>query len=723
MYKYVNLIIFIFLLFLTLACNVKKPAIQSPQIVQEVKTKTLEYPQTLKDMSVVDDYHGTEISDPYRWLEDDHSEETMDWVKRQNKVTFSYLDQIPFRGKIKNRLSELWNYEKFGSPFKEGDYYYFFKNDGLQNQSVLYRIKALGDAEEMVLDPNSFSTDGTTALGGIGFDKSGKYLAYQLSEGGSDWRTVFVMDLESKELLTDKVEWVKFSGISWYKDGFYYSRYPAPSENDELSAKNEYHKVYYHKLGTDQADDKLIIDDPNNAQRNFGGYVTDDERYLIVSSTESTSGNALYVKDLTDSNAEMITIKASYDDDFSVIDNFDNHIIAVTNVGAPNQKVVSVDVNNPDQASWKTLIPESENALRGVSHIGGKLFAYYLYNASSKIEVYDKKGNYLQELELPGIGTVGGISGKSKSNEAFFVYTSFIVPATIYKLNTETLDYEVFRKPNVKFDSDNYVSEQVWFTSKDGTKVPMFVTYKKGIVRDGSNPTLLYGYGGFDIPIPPSFRVSRLPILENGGIYVVANIRGGGEFGQKWHKAGTLGQKQNVFDDFQAAAEHLIAEKYTSSDKLAIQGGSNGGLLVGACMTQRPDLFQVAFPAVGVLDMLRYHKFTIGWAWATDYGRSDDPEAFDYLIEYSPLHNVEKIAYPATLVTTADHDDRVVPAHSFKFISELQDKHVGDNPVLIRIETSAGHGAGKSTEKQIQENADIISFMFYNMGEDIDAQN
>lgn len=707
---------------LLISCKVQKPQILTPVVQTEVKSNTLEYPTTRKDLTVEDDYHGTVIKDPYRWLEDDNSDETKDWVKRQNEVTFSYLDKIPYRDKVKDRLTELWNYEKFGSPFKEGDYYYFFKNDGLQNQSVLYRIKELGDAEELVLDPNTFSDDGTTALGSIGFDKQGKYLAYQLSEGGSDWRTIHVMDLQTKEKTADKVDWVKFSGISWYKDGFYYSRYPEPTEDDELSAKNEYHATYYHRLGTDQADDVLIIDDKENPQRNFGAGVTEDEKYLIVYGSESTSGNALYAKNL-ESNGELVVIKESFDDDFSVIDNFGDKLIAVTNVDAPNQRVVSVDINNPDPSQWETLIPESEDALRGVSHIGGKLFAYYLYNASSKIDVYNKDGKYIQELDLPGIGSVGGISGKSKSNEAFFMFTSFTVPTTIYKLNTDDLSYEIFRSPSISFDSDEYVSEQVWFNSKDGTKVPMFVTYKKGLVRDGSNPTLLYGYGGFDIPITPSFSVARLPILENGGIYVVANIRGGGEFGKAWHKAGTLGQKQNVFDDFQAAADHLIAKNYTSPEKLAIQGGSNGGLLVGACMTQRPDLYKVAFPAVGVLDMLRYHKFTIGWAWATDYGRSDEVDAFKYLIEYSPLHNVKEVAYPATMVTTADHDDRVVPAHSFKYISELQDKHTGDNPVLIRIETSAGHGAGKSTAKRIQENADIISFMFYNMDEDMGAQN
>lgn len=677
----------------------------------------VKYPETRKDSSVIDTYGDVEIADPYRWLEDDNSEETKDWVTRQNKATFDYLDQIPFREDIKNRLSELWNYAKVGTPFKEGDMYYYFKNDGLQNQSVMYGTSDLSEDGKVVFDPNTLSDDGTSSLGGLSFNKEGNLMAYQVSEAGSDWRTIYVKDVVSDKLLSDKIDWVKFSGMSWADDGFYYSRYPGSSEEDKLSGKNEYHTVYYHKLGTPQSADQLIYRDDKNPQRNAYAGTSDDGKYFYVSTSESTSGNALMIGKT--GSTELKRVIDGFDHDFNFIDSEGDDLLFLTNNGANKNRLVAINFNKPGKENWKVVIPESEDALRNVSIVGNKIFANYLHNASSLIKVFDIKGNFLQDLELPGIGSSGGVSGKKESNDGFFNYSSFISPSTVYKLDIEKLEYKVHETPKLEIDLDQFETKQVWFKSKDGTKVPMFITHKKGLKLDGKRPTLLYGYGGFDIPITPGFSIKRLPILENDGIYAVANIRGGGEFGSDWHKAGTKENKQNVFDDFQAAAEFLIDNKYTSSDKLAIEGRSNGGLLVGACMTQRPDLYAVAFPGVGVLDMLRYHTFTIGWAWEGDYGSSDDPEAFKYLREYSPLHNVEQRSYPATMVTTADHDDRVVPAHSFKFISELQDKHVGKDPVLIRIETSAGHGAGKPTSKQIEEAADELSFMFFNFGEQV----
>lgn len=693
---------------------------QKTEITSETmnNSKKIIYPETRQDDTVIDDYHGTEIKDPYRWLEDDTSEETMKWVAAQNEVTNEYLDMIPFRNKIKDRLTALWDYEKIGSPFKEGDWYYFFKNDGLQNQSVMYRSKEIGGESEVFFDPNKLSEDGTSSLGGFSFNKEGNYFAYAVSEGGSDWRTAYVLDVNTGKRLDDQVEWIKFSGMSWKDNGFYYSRYPSPEENEELSGQNQFHKVYYHTLGTDQSEDILILDDKEHPSRNFYAGTTEDEAYLVISPVESTSGNALYIRDLNSESAELVKIIETFDNDFSVIDNVGKSLLVLTNKDASNKRLIRIDLENPSEANWVDVLPESDDNLQGVSIVGHKMFANYIHDASTKIRVFDLQGNYIQDLELPGIGNSGGISGKKEDKEGFFSFTSFTFPTTIYRLDTEKLTYEIYRKPEVDFNPENFVTKQEWFTSKDGTKVPMFITHKKGLEIDGSNPTLLYGYGGFNISLLPSFSLTRIPLLENGGVYVVANIRGGGEFGSSWHKAGTLDQKQNVFDDFQGAAQYLIDKKYTSSKKLAIEGGSNGGLLVGACITQRPDLFAVAFPAVGVLDMLRYHKFTIGWAWATDYGKSDDPDAFKYLIEYSPLHNIDKADYPATMVTTADHDDRVVPAHSFKFISELQKNHTGANPVLIRIETSAGHGAGKPTSKIIDEAADKIGFMLYNMGEE-----
>ncbi len=682
---------------------------------KDIMENKFQYPETRKDLNVKDDYHGTVIADPYRWLEDDHSEETKDWVKRQNELTFEYLHNIPFRKGLIDRLTELWNYPKYSSPFKEGGKYYFFKNDGLQNQSVLYSINDLNDQPSLVMDPNKFSEDGTTSLGGMSFNKNGDLLAYAISEGGSDWRTIKVKDLSTGKDLEDRIEWAKFTGISWAGDGFYYSRYPEPEGDGELSDKNEFHKLYYHKIGTNQAQDKLIYADTGNPQRNVYAGVSEDENYLFVTGSESTSGNSLKIQSLD--QKELRTIYDAFDADLNVIDNNGSMILIRTNLDAPNNKIIAVDYNNPSQEYWKEIVPEAKEPIRSVSIVGNKLFIGYLKNASSIVKVFDMKGRFLSELPLPGIGTVSGISGKKEGTEGFYSFTSYTQPSTIYRLDTETMQSEVFRESEVNFDASEYVTKQEWYTSKDGTQVPMFITHKKGLVLDGTNPTLLYGYGGFNISMLPSFQLTRLPLLESGGVYAVANLRGGGEFGKEWHKAGTLDQKQNVFDDFIAAAEHLVANNYTRPSKLAIQGGSNGGLLVGACLNQRPDLFAVGFPAVGVLDMLRYHQFTIGWAWAGDYGRSDDPEAFDYLIKYSPLHNIKAVDYPATLVTTADHDDRVVPAHSFKYAAQLQDLHTGEKPVMIRIETSAGHGAGKPTSKRIEEAADILSFMFHNINE------
>jgi prolyl oligopeptidase len=689
---------------------------QTTSLLAQVKMNTT-YPTTRKDSSVVDDYFGIKVADPYRWLEDDNSAETKDWVKKQNEVTFNYLNQIPFRSVIKNKLEKKWNYEKYGAPFKEGGKYYFFKNTGLQNQSVLYVQDDLNAPPSVILDPNTLSKEGTVALGGMSFNKAGDKVAYQLSKAGSDWQTIYIKDLKTGETLKEELTWVKFSGMSWQGDGFFYSKYPSPEKGQELTVKAEFQQVYYHKVGTPQSEDALIYEDKEKAKRGFGASVTDDERFLFISPWEGTSGNMLMVKDLLKSDNKFITLSDNFDKDFDPIDNNGEWILIKTNYKAPNSRVIAVNPNHPEESAWKEIIPEDKkDVLQSANIIGGKLLTNWLHDASSKVKFYDLDGKFLNELQLPGIGTVGGFSGKRNENQAFYSFSSYTRPNTIYQLDLATMKSNIFKAPNVDFKSDDYETKQVWFTSKDGTKVPMFITYKKGVKLNGKNPTLLYAYGGFNISQLPNFSVSRATLLELGGIYAVANIRGGGEFGEEWHKAGTKERKQNVFDDFIAAGEFLIKEKYTSKDYLAIQGGSNGGLLVGACMTQRPDLFKVAFPAVGVLDMLRYHRFTIGRAWSTDYGLSENEKDFAYLNKYSPLHNVKKASYPATMITTGDHDDRVVPAHSFKFAAELQDKHAGAQPALIRIETSAGHGAGKPTAKVIEEASDILAFMFYNMG-------
>ena len=674
------------------------------------------YPET-KKVDTVDTYFGTDVKDPYRWLEDDMSDETAEWVQEQNKVTFSYLDKIPYREELKNRLKNLVNYERYTAPVKEGDYTYYRKNDGLQNQSVVYRQK--GDEEpEVFLDPNTFSEGGTTSLGSLTFSKDGSITAYSISEGGSDWRKIIVMDALTKEIKEDTIVDVKFSGISWKgNDGFFYSSYDKP-KGSELSAKTDQHKLYYHKLGTKQADDELVFGGtPQEKHRYVFGGVTEDDRYLIIGGANSTSGNDLYVKDLLKPNGKLIAVVDNFDSDNTVVDNDGNTLFILTNLNAPNQRLVKVDLNNPSTENWKDLIPETENVLN-ISTGGGSLFARYMQDAISKVLQYDYNGKLIRDVELPGIGTASGFSAKKEDKDVYFSFSNYTTPTTIYNLNPKDGASKIFKKPIIDFNSDDFESKQVFYTSKDGTKIPMVITYKKGLELNSKNPTLLYGYGGFNISLTPSFSSINIAWLEQGGVYAVANLRGGGEYGKKWHTAGTQLQKQNVFDDFIAAAEYLIENKYTSSDYLAINGGSNGGLLVGATMTQRPDLMKVAIPEVGVLDMLRYHTFTAGAGWAYDYGTSEQSEEmFEYLKGYSPIHNVkEGVQYPATLVTTGDHDDRVVPAHSFKFAAELQDKQSGNNPTLIRIETDAGHGAGKPISKIIDENADVFAFALYNMG-------
>ena len=676
----------------------------------------LTYPDT-KKVDTVDTYFDTEVKDPYRWLEDDMSEETAAWVQSQNKVTFGYLDQIPYREELKNRLEKLWNYEKLTRPFKEGDYTYYRKNDGLQNQYVVYRKKDDGK-EEVFLDPNSFSEDGTTSLGSLSFSKDGSMAAYSISEGGSDWRKVIVLDAISKEIKGDTIIDVKFSGLSWKdNDGFYYSSYDKP-KGSELSAKTDQHKLYYHKLGTVQKDDQLVFGGiPEEKHRYVGGYLTEDHRFLVITASVSTSGNKLYIKDLTKPSAKLVTILDHTESDSYVIDNRGSKLYISTNLNAPNQKIVTVDASNPTSDNWKDFIPETENVLSPSSG-GGYFFAEYMVDAVSKVLQYDMEGKFIREIELPGVGSAGGFGGKMDDKVMYFSFTNYKTPGSMYKFDADSGKYELYWKPEIDFNSDNYESNQIFYTSKDGTKVPMIITHKKGLELNGKNPTILYGYGGFNISLTPSFSIANSVWMEQGGVYAVPNLRGGGEYGKEWHKAGTLMQKQNVFDDFIAAAEYLIENKYTSSDYLAIRGGSNGGLLVGATMTQRPELMKVALPAVGVLDMLRYHTFTAGAGWAYDYGTSEQSkEMFEYMKGYSPVHNVkEGVQYPATLVTTGDHDDRVVPAHSFKFAAELQAKQTGNNPTLIRIETKAGHGAGTPVSKTIEQYADIYGFTLYNMG-------
>ena len=679
--------------------------------------KTMKYPETTKG-TTVDSYFNTNVNDPYRWLEDDRSPETEAWVKAQNEVTYGHLETIPFRQQLNDRLSKLWNYEKVGAPFKEGDHEYYYKNNGLQNHSVLYRKGAEEGKDNVFLDPNTFSEDGTTSLGATSFSKDGKILAYSISEGGSDWRKVIIMNTETNEIMEDTLVDIKFSGISWKgNEGFYYSSYDKP-KGSELSAKTDQHKLYFHKLGTKQSEDQLIFGGtPEQKRRYVSGYTTLDNKFLIISGAVSTSGNDLFIQDLTKENAPLVHMVTNFEADSYIIDNDGDKLYIVTNHNAPNKKMVTVDANNPQPENWVDFIPETENVL-SPSKGAGYFFAEYMKDAVSQVKQYDYNGKLVREIELPGIGSASGFGGKKEDNVLYFGFTNYTTPYTSYTFNPETGASEVFQAPKIDFNSADYESKQVFYPSKDGTKVPMIITYKKGTELNGTNPTILYGYGGFNISLTPSFSVSNAVWLEQGGIYAVPNLRGGGEYGKAWHDAGTQMKKQNVFDDFIAAAEYLIENKYTNADKLAILGRSNGGLLVGATMVQRPDLFKVALPGVGVLDMLRYHTFTAGAGWAYDYGTSEQSkEMFEYLKGYSPVHNVKAgTKYPATMVHTADHDDRVVPAHSFKFISELQDKQAGELPVLIRIETNAGHGAGKPVAMQISEKADLFAFTLYNMG-------
>ncbi|SDC13895.1 prolyl oligopeptidase family serine peptidase [Niabella drilacis] len=690
-----------------------------PFLLLTMKTMAqIQYPATHKE-EVTDDYFGTKVEDPYRWLEDDNAAATKAWVAAQNNVTNDYLSKIPYRSAIKSRLEALWNYPKFGAPFKKGAYYYFYKNDGLQNQAVLYRLKDLNGTPEVFIDPNTLSSEGIAALSGLSFTKDGKLCTYSVSKAGSDWSEIFVMNTDTKALLADKINWTKFGGVAWKGDeGFYYSAYDEPDEKSKLSKKNEFQKVFYHRLGTSQKDDIIIYQDREHPLRYFGVGLTEDQRFLILSVTEGTSGSELWYRDLNDpAQQEFALLVKGFDTESSVIENKGALLLVNTNYEAPNYRVVLIDPKKPERTHWKTVIPEQKEALQGVGTGGGYLFASYLKDASSKIVQYDFEGKRIRDIALPGIGTAGGFGAEQEDRSFYYSYSSFATPPAIYQYDIASGKSTLYRKTALSLNTDDLVTEQVFFTSKDGARVPMFLTYKKGLKKDGNNPVLLYGYGGFNIPMTPGFSVSNAFFVEQGGIYAVVNLRGGSEYGEAWHKAGMLLNKQNVFNDFIGAAEYLIAHKYTNRNKTAIRGGSNGGLLVGAAMTQRPDLFKVAIPQVGVLDMLRFQKFTVGWGWTVEYGSSDSAQYFPYLYRYSPYHNLKKgTSYPATLITTGDHDDRVVPAHSFKFAARLQEYHKGPNPVLIRIETNAGHGAGKPTGKVIEEAADIWAFTMYNLG-------
>lgn len=693
--------IFTFLLFIAVlsSCNI---------------SQKIEYPIT-QEIIVIDTYFGTEIKDPYRWMEDDKNKNVKSWIKKQNKLTFSYLDQIPYRESIKNRLEELWNYEKIGTPFKEGNYTYFYKNNGLQNQNVLYRKKE-NNKEEIFINPNNFSEDGTISLRSLSFTQDGSLLAYSISEGGSDWRKVIITETKTNTIIEDTLVDIKFSGISWNgNDGFYYSSYDKPKIS-VLSEKTDNHKLYYHKLGTPQKEDKIVFGENENF-RYVNGYITKDQNYLIISVSKETSGNNLFIKDQHNENSKLIQITDNFESNSYILHNIGSKLYITTNLNAPNKKVITVDASAPQVNNWKEFIKETENVL-SISKGGGYFFAKYFINTHSEITQYDYKGDFIRNIEVKNEGNINGFWGKEDQKEIYYSFSNYTTPQSYFKYNVEKGTSELYWKPEIDFNPDLYTSHQVFYNSKDGTKIPMTITYKKGLVLNGRNPTILYGYGGFNISIKPSFSIKNIIWLEQGGIYAVANIRGGGEYGKKWHDAGTKMKKQNVFDDFIAAAEFLIRNKYTNPDYLAISGRSNGGLLVGASITQRPDLFKVALPAVGVLDMLRYHTFTAGAGWAYDYGTSNESkEMFEYLNKYSPVHNVkENITYPATMILTGDHDDRVVPAHSFKFAAHLQKKQNGNNPILIRIESNAGHGSGTPISKRIKEIADMFSFTLYNIG-------
>lgn len=684
-----------------------------------MSSQPLTYPHTHQE-NQIDRYHGIEVKDPYRWLENPDSDATKAWVTAQNEVTFGYLEQIPARKKIEQRITELWNYEKFGIPFKRGERYFYFKNDGLQNQSVLYTLKSLDDEPTVLLDPNKLSEDGTIALSGLSISDDGKLMAYGLSFGGSDWIEYRVREVETGKDREDLIKWIKFSGVSWTKDnrGFFYSRYDEPNEKTKLEDINYYQKLYYHRLGTPQSEDTLIYHRPDQKEWGFSGKVTEDGRYLIIGVWRGTDPkNLVFYQDLQEPEAKVVELISEFEADYSFIDNDGSIFWFQTDLDAPKRRVIAIDINNPSQENWQEIIPESESTLEGIGVLNNQFVTDYLKDARSQIKIFNLDGTFIREVTLPEIGSAGGFDGKRYETETFYSFTNFTTPPTIYRYDMTTGESTLFRQPKVDFNPEDYQTQQVFYPSKDGTKIPMFITHKKGLKLDGNNPTYLYGYGGFNASLTPSFSISNLVWMEMGGVYAVPNLRGGGEYGEEWHQAGMKDKKQNVFDDFIAAAEWLIDNQYTSKDKLAIAGGSNGGLLVGACMTQRPDLFAAALPAVGVMDMLRFHKFTIGWAWCSEYGSPDNEEEFLTLLSYSPLHNLIKgEKYPATLITTADRDDRVVPAHSFKFAAALQEAHAGDKPVLIRIETKAGHGAGKPTTKIIAEISDKWTFLVNTLG-------
>lgn len=679
------------------------------------------YPPS-KKVDQVDDYNGVKVSDPYRWLEDPDSEETKAWVEAQNQVTFAYLSEIPAREKIKQRLTQLWDFEKYRVPFKRGDRYFYFKNSGLQNQFVLYSLKSLESTPEVLLDPNTLSEDGTIALSGMEITDDGKLMAYGLSVAGSDWQEWKVRDVETGEDLGDILKWIKFSGASWTKDGkgFFYSRFDEPNEATKLEDVNYYQKLYYHQLGRPQSEDLLIYERPDQKEWGFDGYVTEDGRYLIISVRLGTDPrNLVFYKDLSTENAPIIELISEFEANYSFIDNEGSLFWFRTDLDAPKSRVIAIDSERPERENWQEVIPQAAEVLEAVGLLNNQFVADYLQDAHTQIKIFNFDGTFVRNVELPGIGSAGGFDGKRYDTETFYLFMGFTTPGRIYRYDMVTGKSTLYRQATVDFNPEDYETKQVFYSSKDGTKIPMFITHRRGISFDGNNPTYLYGYGGFNVPLTPSFSISNLVWMEMGGIYAVPNLRGGGEYGEEWHQAGMKHKKQNVFDDFIAAAEWLIANGYTSRPKLAIGGGSNGGLLVGACMTQRPDLFAAALPAVGVMDMLRFHKFTIGWAWCSDYGSPDDVEDFKVLYGYSPLHNLQSgTSYPATMITTADHDDRVVPAHSFKFAAALQEVHQGENPVLIRIETKAGHGAGRPTAKIIEETADRWAFLGRSLGLD-----
>ncbi|HUY35543.1 MAG TPA: prolyl oligopeptidase family serine peptidase [Pirellulales bacterium] len=696
----------------------RKPAAKPSGKVKMPATE-LKYPDA-RQSDQTDDYHGTQVPDPYRWLEDSDSEETRAWIDAENKLTFGFLEAIPQREAIRERLTKLWDFEKFGTPSVHGGRYFYSRNDGLQNQSVLYWAPALSAEPRRLLDPNAFSDEGTVALTGTAVSDDGKLLAYGLASAGSDWQEWRVRDVETGKDLEDHLKWVKFSGASWTPDGkgFYYSRYDEPKADEQLTGQNYYQKLFWHELGTPQTDDRLVYERRDEKEWGFGGQVTEDGHYLIISVWHGTERkNQLFYLDLTQDDAEVIELIQGFVARYDFLGNDGPVFWLRTDLDAPRNRVIAVDVNKPGEADWKEIIPEADDVLEGVGLVGEEFFASYLHDAHSRVRRFDLEGESLGEVELPGIGTAVGFGGRRDDKETFYSFTSFTEPTTIYRYDVAAAESAVFRRPKVDFDPDDYETSQVFYSSKDGTRVPMFITRRKGLKLDGTNPTYLYAYGGFDISLTPGFSIGRVAWLEMGGVFAMPNLRGGGEYGRDWHEAGMKEKKQNVFDDFIAAAEWLIDEGYTSREKLAISGRSNGGLLVGACLTQRPDLYGAALPGVGVMDMLRFHKFTIGWAWASEYGSSDDPEHFSALFAYSPLHNIKSgVKYPPTLITTADHDDRVVPAHSFKFAAALQAAQAGPAPVLIRIETSAGHGAGTPTSKTIEELADGYAFLLKTLG-------